>query len=181
MEGNSFLTSGDLALWDTARTSRAGNYYGDAPCCDRGHYHKGHSGQRATGIALGASALGIAVFGGIAIAAGMNAASKARLRAAENAVAGSNRAIDILAQNALTERQSRETWQNYHAPSIRQYVDVSTSAGAGAGAGAGANAIATAALLNGNNGINSAVGGCSYLRVARVSGSHLCGCDTCEG
>lgn len=173
--GNNYLTAGDLAMWDTARTGR--NSYGNQGCYDGGGYyhHRGGRGMAATGIALGASGLGIAIFGGLAIAFGLNAASKARLRAAENASSGNAKAIDILAQTSLAERQSRETWQNNHAPSISQYVDVR------AGAGAGANALATAealALLNNNgNGLNSAVGGCNYLRVARVSGSRLCGCD----
>jgi hypothetical protein len=54
------------------------------------------------------------------------------------------------------------------------------------GGSAASNALATAeamALLNNNaTGVNSAIGGCNYLRVARVSGSSLCGCDgSCNG
>lgn len=33
MEGSNYITSGDLAMWDTARTSRAGNYYGEGCAC----------------------------------------------------------------------------------------------------------------------------------------------------
>ena len=68
---------------------------------------------------------------------------------------------------------------------MTQYVDVRTGAGAGAGAGANALAVAEAAALaqaignNGNNGINSAIGGCNFLRVARYSAPQPCGCDTC--
>jgi len=177
MEGsNNYLTAGDLAMWDTARTGRNG-YPGNGEGCY--YRHHGDRGMAATGVALGASGLGIAIVGGLAIAFGLNAASKARLRAAENASAGNSKAIDILAQTAMSERQSRETWQNTHAPSISQYVDVRAGAGAGAGANALAAAEALALLNNNGNGLNSAVGGCNYLRVARVSGSRLCGCDNC--
>lgn len=175
MEGN-YLTPGDLAMWDTARTSRAGNYYGEG--CGYG-YHRNH-GTATTGVALGASALGVAVVGALAIGFGLNQASKARLRAAEAAAAGNSKAIDILAQNHLVERQSREAWQNNHAPTISQYVDVR----AGAGAGAGANALSVAeaiALAQNNGGINSAIGGCNFLRVARYSAPQPCPCDSCNG
>ena len=169
-----YLTPGDLAMWDTARTSRAGNYYGEG--CGYG-YHRNH-GTATTGVALGAAGLGIAIFGGLAIAAGLNSASKARLRAAENAANGNAKAIDILAQTTLVERQSRESWQNNHAPTMTQYVDVR------AGAGAGATALSTAealALLQQNNGLNSAIGGCNFLRVARYSAPTPCPCDSCNG
>ena len=56
------------------------------------------------------------------------------------------------------------------------------TAQSGAGAGASSNALATAealALLNQNNGLNSAIGGCNFLRVARYSAPQPCGCDTC--
>lgn len=140
MESN-FITSGDLAMWDTARTSRAGNFYGDGfgYGCHRGH------GAATTGVALGASALGVAFVGAIAIGWGINQASKARS-------AGNAKAIDILAQTALADRQCRENWQNMHAPTITQYTDVRTGAGAfsGAGANATADALALSALINGN-------------------------------
>lgn len=101
------------------------------------------------------------------------------------AAEGASKAIDILAQTQLQERVSREGWQNNHAPTISQYVDV--RAGAGAGAGAGANALAAAeamalasAINNNSNGLNSAIGGCNFLRVARYSAPKPCGCDTCQ-
>lgn len=177
MEGN-FLTSGDLAMWDTARTSRAGNYYGDGCGYGYGH-HRGAYGAATTGIGLAAGLGGAALLGVLAIGWGMNNASKARARAAENAAAGNAKAIDILAQTSLCERQSRETWQNNHAPTISQYVDVRAGAGAGANALSVAEAIALA--QNNNSGLNSAIGGCNFLRVARYSAPRPCGCDTCEG
>lgn len=175
MEGNNFITAGDLAMWDTARTSRAGNFYGDG--CGYGYGHRGH-GAATTGVALGASALGVAIVGAIAIGWGVNQASKSRLRAAEAAAAGNAKAIDILAQTALVDRQSRENWQNYHAPSITQYTDVRTGAGAfsGAGANAAADALALSAIVNGNNGRGGQV--CPQP-VALYQPAMPCRCNTC--
>lgn len=175
MEGN-YITSGDLAMWDTARTSRAGNFYGDG-CGYYGHRH-GAYGTATTGVGLAAGLGGGALLLAIAAAWGVNQASKSRLKAAENAAAGNSKAIDILAQTTLCERQSRETWQNNHAPTISQYVDVRAGAGAGANALSAAEAIA---LAQNNSGLNSAIGGCNFLRVARYSAPRPCGCDTCEG
>lgn len=153
MEGN-YLTSGDLALYE-----------------NRGYgYHK-RDNTGVTGIGLAAGLGGAALLGVLAIGWGLNQASKARTQ-------GNARAIDILANQHLAERSSREAWQNTHAPTLTQYVDVQT--GAGAFSGSTSNALATALALQNNSGVNSAIGGCNYLRVARVSGSRLCGCDTCE-
>ena len=156
-----YLTSGDLAMWESNR-----------------HCYKHRDGMAATGIGL-AAGLGS---GALLLAAagiwGINQASKARSE-------GASKAIDILAQTQLQERVSREGWQNNHAPTISQYVDV--RAGAGAGAGAGANALAAAEAMalastinNNSNGLNSAIGGCNFLRVARYSAPKPCGCDTCQ-
>ena len=142
------------------------------------HCYKHRDGMAATGIGL-AAGLGS---GALLLAAagiwGINQASKARSE-------GASKAIDILAQTQPQERVSREGWQNNHAPTISQYVDV--RAGAGAGAGAGANALAAAeamalasAINNNSNGLNSAIGGCNFLRVARYSAPKPCGCDTCQ-
>lgn len=149
-----FLTSGDLALHEVRR-----NY----PYVDGyGHGRNKGWGGIITGVALG----GAALVGGVALAFGLNAASKARSK-------GNARAIDILAQQAILDRQSREAWQDKHSPSTVQYVDVQT----GAGAFSNANA-AAAALAYQNGGINSAIGGCNFLRVARYSAPQPCGCDT---
>lgn len=156
MEGN-YLTAGDLALIENRR-----GYYGDNYC------HRGGKGMAATGIGLAAGLGGGALLLGIAAAWGLNQASKARTQ-------GAMKSIDILAAQALQDRQSRETWQNQHAPTLTQYVDVQT--GAGAFSGSTSNALATAYALN-NNGINSAIGGCNFLRVARYSAPQPCGCDT---
>ena len=133
----------------------------------------------ATGIGLAAGLGGAALIGVLLAAWGINNASQARAKAAENLAAGNSKAIDILANNHIIERQSRETWQNQHAPSMTQYVDVRT--GAGAASTSNALALAEAMAINNNSGLNSAIGGCNFLRVARYSAPRPCGCDTCEG
>lgn len=124
----------------------------------------------ATGIGLAAGLGGGALLLALAAAWGLNQASKARNQ-------GTMKAVDLLAQGMLQERQSRETWQDKHSPSTVQYVDVQT--GAGAFSGSTSNALATALALNNNSGLNSAIGGCNFLRVARYSAPQPCGCDTC--
>lgn len=133
----------------------------------------------ATGIGLAAGLGGAALLGVIAVGWGVNQASKSRLKAAENAAAGNAKAIDILAQTALVDRQSRENWQNYHAPSITQYTDVRTGAGAfsGAGANAAADALALSALVNGNG--NGRGGQVCPQPVALYQPAMPCRCNTC--
>lgn len=170
MEGN-YLTSGDLALMESRRYYGGGDYYG----------HGHGKGMAATGIGLAAGLGGGALIGVLALAYGLNNASKARQKAAENACAGNAKAIDILANMAVCERNSRESWQNQHAPTMVQYTNATAQSGAGAGATSSALAAAEAlALLNQQNGgLNSAIGGCNFLRVARYSAPQPCGCDTC--
>ena len=174
MEGN-YLTAGDLALIENRRGYGYGDGYGHYGCYGDG------KGMAATGIGLAAGLGGGALIGLFALAYGLNNASKARQKAAENACAGNSKAIDLLANMAICERNSRESWQNQNMPNIVQYTNATSQSGAGANASALATAEALALLNNQGNGINSAIGGCNFLRVARVSGSRLCGCDTCEG
>lgn len=156
MEGN-YLTAGDLALYEQRRYPY--NY-------DCGGNYGYHDRKRASGTAITAVAIaGGAAAAIVAVGALMNAVSKARSK-------GHERAIDILAQQALVERQSRENWQDKHSPSTVQYVDVQT------GAGAFSNANAAALAFQNQNGINSAIGGCNFLRVARYSAPQPCGCDS---
>ncbi len=137
------ISAGQLALIENRR-----GYGYDGGC---GYRHG--RGMAATGIGLGAGLGGAALVGVFALAFGLNAASKARLRAAENAAAGNTKAIEYVAGVLAQERGSRETWQNNHAPSLTQYVDVRAGAGAGAGANALSTAEAVAAILgNGRNG-----------------------------
>ena len=170
MEGNSYLTAGDLALFNEAKYGRG---YEGYPW----QGHKSHA-TATTGVALGASALGVAIVGALAIGWGVNQASKARSKSAEqaNTLLASN--LNQLTQLALTERQSRENWQNYHAPSITQYTDVRTGAGAfsGAGATATAEALALSALVNSNSGRSGQV--CPQP-VALYQPAMPCRCNTC--
>lgn len=170
MEGNSYLTAGDLALFNEAKYGRG---YEGYPW----QGHKSHA-TATTGVALGASALGVAIVGALAIGWGVNQASKARSKSAEqaNTLLASN--LNQLTQLALTERQSRENWQNYHAPSITQYTDVRTGAGSfsGAGATATAEALALSALVNGSSGRSGQV--CPQP-VALYQPAMPCRCNTC--
>lgn len=148
MDGN-YLTPGDLALIENRR-GYCGDYY---------HGHRGN-GMAATGIGIGAGLGGAALIGALVIGWGINQASKARAKAAEQAnnVLANN--MNQLVQMSIAEKQSREnaiynerasreTWQNYHAPSTVQYVDVRSGALAGAGANSNAWAQAEANLVSG--------------------------------
>ena len=166
MEGN-YLTAGDLALIENRR-----GYYDH----EGGYCRRDGRGMAATGIGLAAGLGGGALLLAIAAAWGVNQASKARAKGAENLAQANTNYINQVAGFMASERLSRETWQNIHAPSTTQYVDVQT--GAGAFSGSSANAAALAAAIN-NNGLNSAIGGCNFLRVARYSAPQPCGCETC--
>ena len=168
MEGN-YLTAGELALIDQRRGYGYDGY---------GYPHH-KSGMAATGIGLAAGLGGGALLLAIAGIWGVNQASKARARGAENLANSNSNAINQLATLSIAERQSREAWQNYHAPTTTQYVDVRS--GAGAFSESTSNALATALALQNNSGLNSAIGGCNFLRVARYSAPQPCGCDSCNG
>lgn len=149
--------------------------------CDVMAMTKHHDARRTatTGIGLAAGLGGGALLLAIAGIWGVNAASKARYKAAENLAAGNTKNLDMLAGFVNSERTSRESWQQFHTPSMVQYVSATAQSGAGAGAGAGANAISTAeaiALLN-NSGLGAAVSHDSYLKVQRYSAPKGCGCD----
>ena len=135
------LTSGDLALIENRR-----GYGYDCGCgCGYGGYHYGsHKGMAATGIGLAAGFGGAALVGLFILGFGLNQASKARARGMENVNNALANNINQLATLAIAERTSRETWQNYHAPSIRNYVDIQSGALAGANANAVSNAWAQA-------------------------------------
>ena len=135
MEGNNYLTAGDLALIENRR-----GYYGD----NCGHGYKHRDGAAITGVGLAAGLGGGALLLAIAAAWGVNQASKARSRAAENLAAANQNYINRMSALVLSEKTSRETWQNANAPTIRQYVDVQAGAGSFAGAGAGSYSLAQA-------------------------------------
>lgn len=169
MEGN-YLTSGDLAMWESAYTGRRGVDYDSCP------RHRG--GAATTGIGLAAGLGGGALLLAIAGLWGVNQASKARQDAAMAASAGNTKALEYVANALNRESSSRETWQNIHTPTLTQYVDVRTGAQAGASSLATAEAAALATAINNNSGLNSAIGGCNFLRVARYSAPQPCGCDS---
>lgn len=170
MEGNHYLTAGELALID----QRRGYNYGYDGC----GYLRNRNGMAATGIGLAAGLGGGALLLALAGIWGVNQASKARSRGAENLAKANANNIEQLAALSIAERNSREGWQIANSPTIRQYVDVQT--GAGAFSGSTSNALATALALNNNSGLNSAIGGCNFLRVARYSAPQPCGCDSCN-
>lgn len=169
MEGN-YLTSGDLALYEQ---NRRGWGYGYDGC---GYHHKQRNslqGASITGVVLG----GAAVLGAVAIGWGVNQASKARSRAAENLAAANAKTVEMLA-GVVTREANRNDSINLDVTQTLR--NLTGAAAQGGSATALSNAEALALALNNNSGVNSAIGGCNYLRVARVSGSRLCGCDTCE-
>ena len=159
-----YMTKGDLALWENRRG------YGYGECGYPMHYGKQRNalqGASITAVVLGGAALVAAA----AIGWGVNAASKARSR-------GNERTIDKLSDFAMREAERRDRWEDKHSPSTIQYVDVQTGAGAFSGSAANANALAAA--INNNSGINSAIGGCNFLRVARFTAPKACNCDSCD-
>ena len=130
-----YLTSGDLALIE----NRRGNYGYMDGCCGGYGYHR-RDGMAATGIGLAAGLGGAALLGVLAIGWGVNKASEARANGSMQANSLLTNNLNQLSALVLAERSSREGWQNYHAPSMTQYVNTAANAGAGAGAGAFSNA-----------------------------------------
>ena len=140
-----------------------------------------HRGVANTALGLGIAGLAVGLVG----AWGLNKISESRSRAAENiAAANANRTSDLYALIAA-ERGSREAWQTRNQPSIGQYVDVQTNPNLSAQlmdyVSTQANATAQAIATANNNGINSAVGHDSFLKVQRYSAPQPCGCDSCQG
>ena len=153
MEGNNgYLTSGDLALIENRRGWNYGPY-GDG--CGHGYGYRRGNGMAATGIGLGAGLGGAALIAGLVGIWAVNQASKARAKAAEQQAALLDSNLNRMSNLLLAENQNREmairderiireNWQNRHAPSTTQYVDVRTGAGAFAGAGSGSYSLAQA-------------------------------------
>lgn len=139
---------------------------------------RGSRGMSATGIGLAAGLGGGALLLAVAGLWGLNQASKARSEGAMAGIAAHNNTLAMLQNGILAERTSRESWQNQNSPSIRNYVDVQAQPTAQSTASAVADAYALAAAIN-NNGLNSAVGSESFLRVQRYSAPQPCGCDSC--
>lgn len=147
-----YLTAGDLALIENRR-NYGGYGYGDGCGCGYGYHRR--DGMAATGIGLAAGLGGAALIGALAVGFGLNQASKARAKGAEQATnllaANMNQLTQLaIAEKAsreaaiLSERNSREGWQNMHQPTMVQYTNAVANAGAGAGANALSNAQSSA-------------------------------------
>ena len=169
MEGN-YLTSGDLAMWDTARTSRAGNYYGDGYGCGYGHRR---DGMAATGIGLGGGALLLAIAG----IWGVNQASKARARGAENQANANAKTVELLAAT-MNREATRQDGINIDVTQTLRNHSTALGTGGSAAANALASAEAQALLLNGGFG-NSRSGQVCPQPVALYSPAKPCDC--CNG
>lgn len=140
-------------------------------------------GVANTALGLGIAGLAVGLVGTFAVGWGLNIASKARSRAAENlSAAYATRQNDLLSLIA-TERASRESWQSANQPTISQTLELQNNPSLQSTvqdivtAMAQASATATANA----NGINSAVGGDHYVRAMLYSAPQPCGCPGCNG
>lgn len=138
-------------------------------------------GVASTALGLGIAGLAVGIVGVVAVGWGVNAASKARSRAAENLTAAyATRQNDMLSLIA-TERASRESWQAANQPTISQTLELQNNPSLQSTVQDIVSAMATATATANANGINSAVGGDHFLRVQRYSAPQPCGCDSCNG
>lgn len=168
MEGN-YLTAGELSLIEN---HGRGYYHDDYRC------HKSNA-TATTGVGLAAGLGGGALLLAIAGIWGMNQASKARSRAAENLSAANQNYINQVSALLLNEKNARETWQNVHAPSTTQYVDIRTASLAGAGSASNALAQAEAQIVS--NALTGRMTTCP-TPVALYSAPQPCGCpNSCNG
>lgn len=168
------MEANGMTLSDFAALEKIGNRY---------------RGMSATGlgIAIGALALGAAGLWGV------NAASKARSRAAESlasanqlalqqAIANGQEANRTLATLIGTERASRETWQSANQPSITQTLELQNNPSLQSTVQDMVTAMAVAQATANNGGINSAVGSEPYVRAMLYSAPKPCDCPgSCNG
>ena len=135
-----------------------------------------HRGMSSTALGLGIAGLAVGLVG----LWGVNSASQARSRSAEQLASMNAMRTNDLFSIVATERASRETWQRQNQPSIGQYVDVQTNPNLNAQLQDYVTAMATATATANNSGINSAVGSENFLRVQHYSAPQPCGCG-CNG
>lgn len=165
----------NLSIADVLSLQRSGRGYGYDDGYGYGCSRRGGRGMAATGIGLGAAGLGIVIFGGMAVAFGLNAASKARYKAAENAANGNSRAIEILAARAIQD-DNRTNAINLDVNQTLRNLTGATAQGGSAASNALATAEAYSLLTGGNTGRSGQV--CPQP-VALYQPAMPCRCNTC--
>jgi hypothetical protein len=146
--------------------------------------HYGY-GTAATGLALGASGLAVALFGGAALWAGLNSAGKARSEGAYNtmnAQAKANADLVALLASRVTEESNRANTINIDVAQTLRNLTGATATGGQSSAQSQALATAEAlALINqqNTNPLSSVIQNACSLRVTRVAEQN-CGCG-CNG
>lgn len=151
---------------------------------------KGHSGQRATGIALGAVGVGLAVLGiPLALVAAKAFASKAEAMANGNSqmIGETNNLVRTVAAGLQMESQNRErAIQIEHServqsnPTVQSYIDLAAGAGAYSGSNSASDAQAAATLAANGYMSNPAVENFSFVRTIPYSQPQPC-CGGCNG
>lgn len=164
MEGN-YLTAGELALIEQRGGYRQPYGYDGYGCHDR----KRASGAAITAVAIGSAGLAVA----LAAAWGVNQASKARARAAENKADGNAKTLEILA-GVVTREANRNDTINLDV--TQQLRNLTGATGGSATANAISQAEALSFLLNGGNGRN---GQTCPTPVALYQPAMPCRCNTC--
>jgi hypothetical protein len=169
----------DLSISDVLalRDDKRGSY-------DEGYGYRryyGH-GTANTGLALGASALGIAIFGGIAVWAGLNSASKARFAGATNTMNAQAKAnsdlVALLANRIVADNQRADNITldvNNKLYALQGQTANATGGTASSQALATAEALALINQQNSANPLSSVIQQNCALRVQRVSEQN-CGC-----
>ena len=154
-----------------------------SPC-----YKRGYSGQRATGIALGAVGVGLAILGiPLALVAAKAFASKAEAVANGNSqmIGETNSLVRTVAAGLQMESQNRENAilmerkeRVDSTPSVQSYIDLAVGAGAYSGSSANSQAAATAANVYANN---PAMENFSFVRTIPYSQPQPCCTPCCNG
>ena len=164
---------GNLSIADVLALQRDGRNYD----YDGGYCRRGGRGMAATGIGLGAGLGGAALIGVFLAAWGINQASKARLRAAENASSGNTKAIEIISSRLLQDSAQAATFNLDVTQSLRS-LNGATGGASTSTASALAQAEALAMLMNGGTtGRNS--GQVCPTPVALYQPAMPCSCNTC--
>lgn len=186
-----------LAMRGVSRNDWGG--YPQYECYPCNREKRGHSGQRATGIALGASALGITVLGlplVVVLAKAFSGKAEAMAESAHSAVRDSNENIRLLTQGLAAEAASRQadfraersdraieiraerTERVQSNPTTQNYIDLAAGAGAYSGSGSNAAAQAAAAAAAYSHGNYGSGGQVCPTPVALYKPAMPCNCNT---